>query len=277
MFGVCPAALVAQEISWGNNLHDDVFMYEVKLIDEFFERFNDEKTSFLRTEYQKQNKPYNVTRAQLLVSLFNLQNKTWSSADTSGKEFIHFIANPKSPRFIYYGDSNWYAEARCFFTYEKKMIEIPLVFHIVTLPNKGMKWMVAGIGDNPILAATRLGPVTYNTKYESNSFYISTSSDATGFSELSGIFTEGMNPVYYFDPEVMNSDKGRKFIQLIIQGKLSFEYAKDIKYHFYQVDNWIFTVEQFSRTDFNSGWLINSVKRVDKAEKEAIRKKLLHF
>ena len=259
-----------------DNRQEEQFMYEVKIIDEFIERFNDDKSSFLRQEYEKQGKSYNISRTQLLVTLFNLSNQKLISADTSAKEFVHFVTNPLHPRFLSFTDSDWYAKTNCYFTYNQKTVQIPIIFHIKTLSNHGSKWMICGIGDSKVLDETVLKPVFYNTKYETNSLYLPTSSHATNFVELNHVFSGDMNPIYYFDPAVMNSPKGKKLIQLILENKLKYKYTKDIKFEFYQVDNWIFSVDQFSRAT-NSGWLINHLEKADKKKKELLRAKLLNI
>ena len=53
------------------------FAFEVKQIDEFFERFNYEKKSLI-ISYVKLNYPgISINRESLINSLFNRQNKSW--------------------------------------------------------------------------------------------------------------------------------------------------------------------------------------------------------
>ena len=55
------------------------FIYEVKQIDEFFERFNDAPNSFLRSVYKARHIKFNIDRQQLIRSLFNDENKSLDS------------------------------------------------------------------------------------------------------------------------------------------------------------------------------------------------------
>ena len=62
----------AQFFSSDDKVKDEIFLHEVKNIDEFIERFNDEKSSFIRKEYKEANKPYNFSRKEIIMCLFNL-------------------------------------------------------------------------------------------------------------------------------------------------------------------------------------------------------------
>lgn len=84
-----------------------------------------------------------------------------------------------------------------------------------------------------------------------------------------------MNPVNYFVEGVLHTDRCSTFVNLVKAGKLQFDHTKTIKFHFFQVPNYVFTVERFDRDGTNSGWLINSLKPADEAEKTAQKSQLL--
>jgi len=265
----------AQTFSSGNSVRDELFMYEVKSVDEFIERFDDDPSSFIRKEFQKQNRQFLLTRAELLISLFNLDNN-WVNDSVEIKGFIRQAIDKKRPQYIYFKDTGWYAEARCVFIYNEKLVEIPLILHIKNEIN-GAKWMINGIGNDIFFEGDNLvtEPVPVS-KSSSNKKYISTTGHATNFVELHNVFSDSMEPYNYFDPQLLAAKKARLFVQLILQGKITFQYVKNIKYHFYQMPGWIFEVQQFERENINSGWLISSIKKVTKSEKEIYRRKLLH-
>ena len=56
------------------------FVYEVKQIDEFFERFNNDSSSFIRNVYRNAHLKFHVDRVQLIKSLFNYKTKSWDTA-----------------------------------------------------------------------------------------------------------------------------------------------------------------------------------------------------
>ena len=262
----------AQWFSTDNKI-DELFLYEVKTIDEFIERFNDDKTSFIRQQYAKQKKDYNITRGQLIASLFNLENKNWRT-DSSLVDFFPMVLDSLNPKYLDFLDSNWYAETECVFKQKDKKVSIPIFLHI-RKEKKGAKWMIAGIGKTKILVDT--GEIRYNNnKGVPITNYIPTSSSATNFVELINVFVTSMNPVFYFEPEMLANKRANNLIRMILESKLKFLYVKDIKYHFYQLPGRIFIVEHYNRATYNNGWLINKMEKIGSFEKEMARKKLLN-
>ena len=73
-FSICHHHLFSQVISNNDNAKEKHFIYEVKEIDEFFERFNDEKSSFIRGVYKAHHVKFNIARQRLIRSLFNYEN-----------------------------------------------------------------------------------------------------------------------------------------------------------------------------------------------------------
>lgn len=65
------------------------------------------------------------------------------------------------------------------------------------------------------------------------------------------------------------------FYDAILNNRIKFLYVKEIKYHFLQMEKWIFTVDYFPRDALNSGWLINTMQNVSMSEMENYRKNLL--
>jgi hypothetical protein len=255
--------------------NEELFNYEVKLIDEFIERFNDAPSAYIRTVYREKKKPFNVTRKMLLASLFNLEN-TRLTADPGLNGFFQQVLDEAHPVYLSFTDSDWYAEARGIFLYNGKQAEIPLVLHIKSHGDDWSKWMITGIGnttpnDDPQPSISISKPAKRPA-----TAYISTSSYATDFVELHYIFTSNFTAENFLEPALLESNKGKQFVASINNGALKFLYVKSMKFHFYQVKDWIFTVEHFSRKSYNSGWLINDAQKVSEAEKNVARKKLLN-
>ena len=272
---VCSVHGSAQFFSTDEKLKDEMFLREVKVIDEFIERFNDDPSSFIRREYKKQNKPYDLSRKEILVSLFNLENPQWSKNSDLG-EFFRDASDSANPPRLSFADTNWYSEAKCTFMSNGKKVEIPLILQIQIAKNHGAKWMIAGVGDNTTFTGQPTNvPGLGDYQPKAINKFIATSSYATNFSELVNTFSDKKNILDYFSPDLLATEKGKKFVNMILQGKLEFKYASDIKFYFYQIPNWVFEVEEFDRKSLNSGWLINDIKKVPQADKDISRRKLL--
>ena len=79
-FSICQHRLFSQVYSNNDDAKEKHFIYEVKEIDEFFERFNDDPGSFIRDVYKARHTKFNIDRQRLIRSLFNYENMSWDSS-----------------------------------------------------------------------------------------------------------------------------------------------------------------------------------------------------
>ena len=49
------------------------------------------------------------------------------------------------------------------------------------------------------------------------------------------------------------------FLYELNQGNLTFQAVKNVKFHFFSVDGWYFSIANFNRPGYNSGWLISNL------------------
>jgi hypothetical protein len=95
------------------------------------------------------------------------------------------------------------------------------------------------------------------------------------FSGFSEILVSGIEPQYYFTQEFMGTSKGSNFIQHVDNGVLKFAYVDKMRFRFFVNNRWAFSVDYIQRKHFNSGWLINDLKSINCAEKDAFIRQLL--
>jgi len=270
----CSQNIIAQTVSTlpaQKTNTDFFFLYEVKLIDEFIERFNDDPHCYIREQCKAlYHTDSIITRRKLLKSLLD-KKKGWS-ADTA--QFFHEVLDPAHPGYLSFTDSNWYAEVRCVFLYNNSKIEVPLVLHIKAA-GQGSKWMIAGIEKSELFKNVPVSAPRSNDTQISINDFIPTSSHGTDFVVFNYIFSEQMQAAAYFEPGLLGMPRTQYFTRLVKQQKIKFLYVKNIKYHFFTLPGWVFTVEQFKRKETNTGWLISSLQKVNPTEKEVLLKKLL--
>lgn len=250
------------------------FVYEVKVLDEFIERFNDSRESYLRQVYKSKKQSFNMSRRQLIQSLFNNPGVWIAKPEVKG--FIAQVTDTASPQFLDATDSNWYAQASCMFINRGKPTIVPLVLQLVMAPDSSATWMITGVGDVPLFENREAVDTSkLSSEPVSNAKYIPPTGHSTNFLSLHKVFTREMNPANYFVEDVLRTDRCTTFVNLVKTGKLRFDYTKSIKFHFFQVPNYVFTVERFERDGTNSGWLINSLKAANEEQKIAQKTQLL--
>ncbi len=246
---------------------------EVNFIYEFIERFNDDMTSNLRKIYLRTGKPINFTRPDLIRSLFEPPS---AKDEPAARQFVAQVDDSLHPQRLSFTDSGWYAEVQCAFTTGGRKLTIPLVMQVNTAADNSSKWMIAGIGDSPVFQeSTGAAATVAPTRKDSLSDYISPSDYATNFLDLHRILKPTNISGTYLVPELMATERGKKFVQLLQSGKLSFDYPGTMKFYFFQIPNYTFAVERFVRNTMHSGWLISSLEPSTDSEKAQRKARLL--
>lgn len=269
LFLIPGSAALAQGVA-ASPTREANFLYEVKVIDEFIERFNDAPNSFLRREYLRYGKAINFTRQDLVRFLFE---KPVSPSDSFINGFVAQVTDSLHPQLLSFSDSNWYAELNCFFNMDGKPLSIPLVLQVATDSNGSTRWLICGIGDSPAFAGQAGAPSSTETRDRKQ--FISPSDYATNFLELHHILRPGFEGVNYLTPALLASERGKKFCQLVQSGKMKFEGPGTMRFYFFQIPNYSFTVERFVRQTTHSGWLITELSAANDTEKQARKEKLL--
>jgi|SRR5579863_263561 len=270
-FFICQHRVFCQVISNNDGAIDKHFIYEVKEIDEFFERFNDAPNSFLRGVYKAHHIKFNIDRQQLIRSLFNDENKSLDSVMIN--KFISDVTRKKKPIYLNFYGGNWYAELTCKFKYNSSSIVIPIFMKIETTQNRGSKWMIVAVGSSNLKSKTDVKEMVQS---KTKTKIISPTSHGTNFVSLKRAFDDKENLSSYFDAVYLKRSHMVELYSAILNRQIEFLDVIKIKYHFLLADKWIFTVENFSREALNSGWLINHMQKVSSVEMEKYRNRLLN-
>ena len=257
----------AQDLE-NNRERENIFIRRVKEIDEFFERYNNDKESFIRNVYKERGKAYTPDRQALIKSMFNYVGNSWRVAQLDSFVRQALAIEMPSKRSFYGRD--WYAEAFCRFRYNGSTVEFPLVLQVKE-DKKGFKWVIVSVRQSIING----NATTLEGNYSINEKFISPVSHATYFVELGSAFNEKKYLLSYFDPTILHKSQTISFINALQKDQIIFLNVREIRYHFLQVNNYVFTVENFQRDHINSGWLINRLMPASALEKENFRHKLL--
>ena len=241
--------------------YEENFAYEVKQIDEFFERFNNDST-LIKDYIFKNYDRMEVDREDLLVSLFDLKSSYLNKEDV--KSFIQTVNDSLKPVHLSFYDDDWYARVKCTVVYEEKIRELFLLLRVQIEKNGASKWVVHNVyadflntpnGNNP---RAFLNPVSH----------------ATDFMGLNRAFEDPENLKGYLSSS-FEDDHLSKFAIEMQNNRISLKQVENISYHFFQVDGWVFTVENFRRQEKNSGWLISRLIPANEKEKEEYKQHLL--
>lgn len=240
---------------------EENFAFEVKQIDEFFERFNDEGTlikNYLLESYHR----VEVNREDLLISLFD--GKSTHIREKDVVRFIKQVDDPHNPVTLSFYDDDWYARVKCSVVYEKKERPLFLLLRVQKEKEGASKWVVHQVyadflrtheGNNPNAS---LNPVSH----------------ATDFMGLKKVFEDSENLKAYLSSEFKDDQLSKLAIEMQ-HNRISFQQVESLSFHFLQVEGWVFTVENFQRQEKNAGWLISELFQADAKEKKAYMQDLL--
>jgi len=232
---------------------DENFAFQVKLVDEFIERFNNTDSTLIK-KYLKEEYNLEVGRHDLIVSLFNFTDKEWDKALISN--FLSDVLETSQPPYLSFYDQDWYAKVVCLADYRAKPVSFELVLSVQhDQASSTVNWAIRSLNSEDLGLC---GNFDFSKLLPPNAH-------GNHFLELRRVFA---NPEKYYDTTQADSNLMNKLLGLAQQKELDFQGVKDVSYHFLQIDEWILEVEEFERNEENSGWLINELFKANASEKE---------
>ncbi len=230
---------------------NEMFAARVVHLDEFFARFNGTQIP----GHIQHIADINESRLATLCQLFDLEGINGPDDPKAEPmlEMAHAII--KSGATIGYEKPGWYARATCRTSIDGKQSEIVLKLRPTQAGNDAMTWSIADAEGIPL---------EINAPEKSKHVFLDPSGHEANFMELRRITSE--NPQYitlYIVPghEVATLDV---FATLVYYGRLHIEAVTGLEFIFENIAGYTFTVSEFERDTYNSGWLISSFTKNEK-------------
>lgn len=246
------------------------FVYQVKQIDEFIERFNNNDSTMLR-QYMDVNSPeVEAKRLSMFKGLFD-RGRTWNVDDMKG--MYQTVNDTLAPVMLNFFDENWYADATCSFYYKGESKKGRLILQIQKVPNRASKWVIVSAltpflpshsGEFPKLSIPADSNRTMNPV-----------SHGTDFLGLQKALIDKRNFSNYLH-ENMYDLAYAPFVSAVLDESLEIDHVDFVQYHFLQIPNWMFKVEKVYRENSNnSGWLISTLIPTSNEQKVQYKKDIL--
>lgn len=235
------------------------FAAQVKSVDEFIARFNGDES-----------KPELVTdslRKDNIVHLFDFQiSHGGLNKEQFKKQIQDFVSSVLQwDERLSIASRGTYAEAKCRVIYKKKQYNISLFLQREKTKKGGQKWAVMKVKG---LSALGL--------YDNKRLTISPVDHETHFMSLQDLFQANKKIVPSMRSNEVEIDELSFFFALCVANAIEFELVEDLKFHFTDLPDYAFIVEEKGRTGKNSGWLITKIKKLSSvSEKDAYIKELL--
>lgn len=236
-----------------NDLNAELYDSRIKLVDEFFDRFNGKEG---HPDISRKDKDY---RKKNLMFVFN-GRMFKSKEDAKFKELQNFINTVIEMNIsINYSDTTWFAKAVCHGKLKGKEVDFTLYLNVEHRKEDMYKWVIAKAeGD-----VFKLKP-----SLKSEKIMLMPDDHETNFMSLHRITTEKDDLISCYIQKNYPLDETSVFLSDVYNGLLDIDYVKDLQFIFYQVPNYVFRIKFIERETNNTGWLITNFDKVSEDEKE---------
>ncbi len=248
-------ACIAQAITpYDDHFLQELAHYQVKDLSQFIDRFNFQEHLSFRSDTSP-------NRYKNLISLLNLKD-TALRRNPNAMAFIKYVCDDKNKVKLSYKDKNWYAVAHCVFLYRNKEKIVNIILKPETSGNNGYNWVIDAVQSD-------LFTIPQNAK--AASLFINPMNHEVNFSELSKALIK-QKDISAYTSNGYKAEALSAFLFYVRNGDIQFKQIKTVDFNFLQVAGWFFTVKDFFRVDYNSGWLIASIKKMNEQEKDDFKK-----
>jgi hypothetical protein len=252
----------AQQI--GTYLGDETPFYAAtKQMSQFFRRFNNEEDKNGK-QYSSTDKLYREAEQRKKYISLLFDNENLSLTPNLKSEFIQAVAPKDKGQFLNFQGGRWFSEVKANFNYNGKT-EIVTLFLELQKEGLGTKWVLNNVYfppfNNLFLADTS----------QASKKFLHPQSHEIDFMNLIKAF-EQIKEVELYTKRGYEPDFLTIFFYEMKKGNMKFETISEVKFHFFQLNNWYFEVSNYNRTGYNTGWLISNLIKVPENQKSILEK-----
>lgn len=246
-----------------DDLNDVGSLYAAtKQVNQFFRRFNNEENA-KGIKYNKSDKNFrnNDKRREYLMVLFNNQNRNLSPKLKN--QFIDYVSNKEKPFYIDFHGGKWFAQVEAEFTHKGKKREVTLYLKLQE-EIQGSKWVLTRA------YYSEFDKLFYQNK-DNKAKFLHPLSHELDFMNLQKTFSDSKSAEYYAADDFY-PDHLSLLLYELKKGSFKFKTIRQVKFHFFQVDNWYFELSKFNRGGYNTGWLISNAFAITEEQKNKLTK-----
>jgi NADH:ubiquinone oxidoreductase subunit len=220
-----------------------------KQINQFFRRFNGEEDE-AGNRYYETDKRYRdpSLRRKYLTILFD--NQTSSIDPGVSKDFVKKITSKDSPSFLDFHSGDWFAEVNANFTFKGKEIS-GLLYMRLQAQGQGYEWIIEDVAFDQFQKY-------FKKDTSENKRFMHPMSHELDFMTLRKAFLNDKHAEQFtsrnYEPDFLTL-----FIYEMNQGNLKFVTVKNVAFHFFAIDGYYFSLSNYNRPGYNSGWLISNL------------------
>lgn len=229
-----------------------------KQMNQFFRRFNGEEDENGKRFYANDKKFRDPSlRKKYLPSLFDRQT---SQIDPDvAKIFVKEVSDKKTSIFLDHHTDDWFAEVSTTFKFKGKEIS-GLLYMRMQRQGQGYEWIIEDVAFDQFQQY-------FNKDTSENKKFMHPLSHELDFMTLRKALQNTKHSEQFtgrkFAPDFLSI-----FLYEINQGNLKFISVKNTKFHFFAIDGYYFSLANYNRSGYNSGWLISSLIKLNGANQK---------
>ena len=255
--------------TFGEYLGDESSFYaETKQLNQFIRRFNaEEKPDGSRIYPGNPGYRNAAFRRKFIEILFDMENSSLNRG--LKQQFISDVTRASAPKYVSFHGGDWFAEVKVQVLFKNRPREATLFMQLQEEP-VGSKWVFTQVFFEPF--------AEYFPKLDSTNGippFLHPMSHELDFMNLKKIFRD-VNQIQVYAAREYFPDHLSLFLYEIKKGNIRFESVKQVKFHFFQVEDWYFELTEFNRRGKNRGWLISQLVQVPEPQKDLLRKYIYH-
>ena len=258
-----PGILSAQIITEDDQVEQQL-LASTKQLNQFFSRFNGEEDTKGR-EFEPEDRQYRNSRLRkrYLSILFDEENAGFS--ESLFDEFVDKVTDDNQPIFLDLHSKDWFATVHTTFRYKGQ--SVPLVLYMkIQQEGLGYEWVIDDLSFEPY-------KTLFNKQRGETKEFLHPMSHELDFMNLRKAMVKGGSPESYtmadFKPDFLTV-----FLYEVKMGYLTFETVNRVNFNFFTVDGWYFSLNNFNRPGYNTGWLISDLAKINSDQKQDLLKLL---
>lgn len=220
-----------------------------KQINQFFRRFNGEENEDGK-RYFEGDKRYRdgSLRRKYMPLLFDIESSQIESKPVEA--FVKKITNKKTPHFLDFHNDDWFAEVLTEFDFNGEKIYGTL-FMKLQQQGLGYEWVIEDVLFNDLAR-------TFDKDTTATKKFMHPMSHELAFMTLRKALADENHTEQFtlrnYTPDILTI-----FLYEMNQGNLKFLTVKSVSFHFFSIEGYYFSLANFNRPSYNSGWLISDL------------------
>lgn len=220
-----------------------------KQINQFFRRFNGEEDEEGNRYFSSDKKYRDASlRKKFIPALFD--NETSRIDANIARDFLKKITDKKDPVYLDFHQDDWFAEVSTEFNYKGKKIS-GLLYMRLQQQGQGYEWIIEDVAFDQFQDL-------FDKDTSASKKFMHPLSHELDFMTMRKAFDSNRH-IEQFTAKDYQPDFLTIFIYEMNQGNMKFNTIKNVKFHFFSVEGWYFSLANFNRPGYNSGWLISSL------------------